>query len=277
MDNFSSFLAQLGPIGDSLGSMVEQFLSFLPNLIGALLILLLGWIIAKALRGVTKRVLTAVGADKFFEKVQLTDMLAKGGITASVSTILSKLVYWVVYLVFLTTGLQTLGLDVVTDAMYSLLGVVPNIIAAALILIIAGLVARFVSTLVENAAEGAGLTYGRLLGKLASAFILVFMGIMALSTLGIDTAVLTSNLTLVIGGVVVAAALAGGLGGREVVGNMLAANQLKGRMEKGQRVTMDDLSGVVESISGTGVTLKTDAGLVTIPAGEFMRIPYTVV
>jgi small-conductance mechanosensitive channel len=201
----------LGPLQNALST----FLSYIPQLLGAIVILIIGYIVAKVLQAVVGRVLQAVGFDGWMEKGGIKQFFDRAETNQTPHSILGKLVFWFVFIIALTMAADALGIPQVSAVLGQLIAYIPNIIAAILILILAALLANFVSGIVRGA-TGSGL-----LASIARYAIIIYAAFAALTQLGIAVQLTANTFLILLGGVALAAALAFGIGGREVAQDIL--------------------------------------------------------
>ena len=195
--------------------------AFLPNLIGALIILIVGWIIAKMIKWAVRRILTAINLDGITEKVGINSFLKKGGMTQTSTGVFSSLIYWVIMLAVLNAFFNSLGLEVVSNLLNQVILYIPNIIIACLLLVVGMYLSEFVSGLVVGALRGAKFENAELMGKIASYAILFFVVSIVLTQLGIGEEIIETIVGIVLGALGLALALAFGLGGREWAARVL--------------------------------------------------------
>lgn len=194
----------------SLQEALSAFLAFIPQLIGAIVILIIGYIVAKILEAVVGRVLKAVGFDNWMEKSGIKQYFDRAQTRQTPATILGKLVFWFVFIIAITMATDALGISQVSAVFSQLIAYIPNIIAAVLILILAGLLAQFVAGLVR------GATGMDILGTVAQVAIMVYAIFAALTQLGIAVQLTAPTFLIVLGAVALAAAIAFGWGARNV-------------------------------------------------------------
>ena len=201
----------LGPLQNALST----FLSFLPQLLGAIIILIIGYIVAKILQAVVGRVLRGIGFENWMEKGGIKQFFDRAQTNQDPTGIIGKLVFWFVFIIALTMAADALGIPQVSAVLGQLVAYIPSIIAAILILILAALLANFVSGIVRGA-TGSGL-----LASVAQYAIIVYAVFAAITELGIAVELTAPTFLIVLGAVALAAAIAFGLGGREVAQDIL--------------------------------------------------------
>lgn len=194
---------------------------FVPKLIGALIIFLIGWIVAKILRTVINKVLKAIKFDEIADSIGINGMLAKGGLKKRASGMLATLVYWIA--MFVTWGLvfDTLGLEVVSNLLTDVVQYIPNIIVACILLVVGTYLANFVSGLVSASLKASGFNQADLATKIAYGGVMFFTVVLALNQLGIGDGILDKVVSIVLGGLGLGLAIAFGLGGKEWAADMI--------------------------------------------------------
>lgn len=194
---------------------LSTFLSFLPQLIGAIVILIIGYIVAKVLQAVVSRVLQGIGFDGWMEKGGIKQFFDRAQTNYTPATVIGSLVFWFVFIIAITMAADALGIPQVSAVLGQLIAYIPSIIAAILILILASLLANFVSGIVR------GATGSNLLASVAQYAIIVYAVFAAITELGIAVELTAPTFLILLGGVALAAAIAFGIGGREVAREIL--------------------------------------------------------
>lgn len=195
--------------------------TYLPRIAIALLVLIGGWLLAKALRFAAIRALTAINFRVLTERAGIDGFLRQGGIQSDTTALVGVLVYWLVILGALVVASNGLGLVYVTDVLTRVLLFLPRLFVALLVLIFGAYFARFVSGAVQTYCRNVDIRDADLLGRLAQYAILVFVVLLALEQLAIGGDILRHAFLILFGGVVLALALAFGFGGRKWAGDML--------------------------------------------------------
>lgn len=213
---------QIGEIiRDSFASFMQGVSEFMPAILAALVILLVGWVVARVVRAAVKRGLDLVKFPSLAERAGIDDFLAKGGINQSSSDLLTVLTYWVVMLIVLLMAVDALRLDMASQLLNEILAYIPNIIVAVIVLVVGLYAANFVAGLVRTATANAGIEESSMLGAVARYALIVFTFAIALSQLRIGEEIVVNAFLLLFGAACLAAALSVGLGSREMVGRYL--------------------------------------------------------
>ncbi len=208
-------------IVDPVRQMLTKILAYLPVLLGALLILIVGWIVAKIIRSIVNGVLKVVRFDTLADKAGVSEILSKGDLKITAGEVVSGLVYWLVIIMVLVMTVNALGLPNTSDVLASLFAYIPQVIAALLVLVVAMFLASFVSGIVQIAAANAKLPKPELLAGISRWAIIIFALTIALAQLGIGTLLVTATFNIILGGIVLALALAFGLGGKDAAARYL--------------------------------------------------------
>ncbi|MGH2402140.1 MAG: mechanosensitive ion channel family protein [Candidatus Limnocylindria bacterium] len=194
---------------------LQNFLGFLPALVGAILILVIGWIIAGLLAGLVERVLKTVGFERAATTTGISSFIQRSGSSWTASAIVAEIVKWFIRLIAIQAAASVLGLDQISQIINAILLWLPNLVVAIAIIVIGALIARFVAGLVRGTTGQMGFTNSDILGSVAYYAILVFAAIAAVDQLGIAETVVNTLLVGLVAMVVLAAGLAFGLGGQQ--------------------------------------------------------------
>ena len=214
-------------IVDPVIQMLTRILAYLPVLLGALVILIVGWIVAKAIRRLIDWLLKLIRFDILADKAGISEILKKGNLKISAREVVSSVVYWLIIIMVLVMTVDALGLPKSSDVLSSLFAYVPKVIAALLVLIVAMFLANFVSGIVRTAAGNANLPKPQVFAGVSRWAIIIFAVTVALEQLGIAPLLVTGTFNIILGGIVLALALAFGLGGKDA-----AAKYLEGLKKK---------------------------------------------
>src|ERR687885_315382 len=200
---------------ESLRNALDVFLSYIPQLIGAIIILIVGYIVAKILQAVVSRVLKGVGFDGWMERGGIKQFLDRAQTRETPATVLGTLVFWFVFIIAIVMATDALGIRQVSAVLSQLIAYIPSVIAAVLILILAALLANFLAGIVR------GATGSDLLSNVARYAIIVYAAFAALTQLGIAVQLTAPTFLIILGAVALAAAIAFGWGGRDVAKDII--------------------------------------------------------
>lgn len=212
------FNSTVESISNPLQAYWESFVNFLPQLTGALLVLAAGLIVATIIATIVRKLLVLAEDNRHFQK-----FLGRWEIRLRLANFAGKFAWWIVFLVFLSAAVQILRIEVLTETLNALVAYLPSLFAAAVVAVVTFVGARVVRGLVVSALEGVNLGQTRFIGNAVYTVLVVFGVTLAAAQLGLDTTLITANLTVIVGGVVLAFALAFGLGGREVAAKIVGS------------------------------------------------------
>lgn len=204
-------------IADSL----KAALSFLPNIVGAIIVFVIGWIIAGTGRNLVIKLLQILQIEPFAEKVGLSEVLKKVGATLSPIELLAELVKWFIVLIFLSPAVDILGLSQVTAILNNVLLYIPNVLVAVLIVMFGVIFADLTAQFVKGTAAAVGSSTANFLAVLTQYSIVLFAALAALTQLGIAQQLLATLFTGFVAMLAIAGGLAFGLGGKDTAAEIL--------------------------------------------------------
>jgi hypothetical protein len=200
----------------------NEMLTVVPDLLLALALLVVGWLVARSLRKLSVRALRLMKVDEFAERSGFEDFLVRGGVEMTAVTLISSAVYWLVLLGVFLALLDALGLQAARLLLERIAGFIPNLIVAVGILVFGSLLARIGGALVFSYLSNIGTPAAGPVAALARYALLAFVLFMAAEQLAVRSEVLISGFQIAFAAVCLAAALAFGLGGREWAAQVIA-------------------------------------------------------
>ncbi len=199
---------------DPMRNCFNQLMEFIPRLLGALVILGVGWLIAKFIEGLVVQILRAV--DKLADQIQITAVLSKGGIKRRFSELVGMIIYWLIMLMVLVTALNALQLTTAAELVQQVFTFLPNVVAALFILIVGLFTATFLATTVRTAASNSGISQANLLGQAVQTSVVIFTLVASLRQLQIQF--VGEAFLIILGAIALGLALAFGLGCKDIAG-----------------------------------------------------------
>lgn len=209
----------------SLSAALALVFAFIPKLLGFLVILLIGWLVASALSRAVTFLLRKVGFDRIATRIGLTRLEQQMGVRVDAAGLLGKVVYWFLFLVFLVPAVDALGLTTVSNVLNSIIAYIPNVFVAILVLFLGTLAATFVADIVRGAVGSSRIGNPNIFANIARYAIMGFAALVALEQLQIAPSLLNILFTAIVGAAALAFGLAFGLGGRESAQRFLSRSE----------------------------------------------------
>src|SRR5438270_3130028 len=258
------------PVIDSLIKTFTDIINFTPRLVNGLIILLVGYVVSALVRWILRLIFRGIRLDQLADRAGINNAMNGLGVRASLSEILAQIVFFFLLLSFATSAVSLMGLVAVADLLQSVLHFIPKAISAAILVIFGSMLARFLGNAIIAVADNVNITYGKALGKIIEYAIVAFVVELAISTLGVDTTILTTSFTIIVAAAGLAIALTFAFGSRESARNIIAGFYVRQNFQPGQRLTLGDRSGTVRSTSGAYTVLETtgegnESGTVSLP------------
>lgn len=248
-----------------LNEMLTTFSQSIPRFISALFIVIVGFIVAKLVSGILKKILKKIQIDKIGDKLNEVDIIQKSSVEIKISTLVSKVLYYMILLFFMVAATDVLDMPAISELVKDIFNLIPNLIVAGIILIVGVLFGDAIRGIVKTACESLGIPSAKLISMVVFYFILINVLVSALSQAKVNTAFLSQNISLVIGGAILAFAIGYGLASKDSVSNFLASQYVNDKIKPGDRIKIDSYEGQVSNIDKSSVTLETQEGKVIIP------------
>jgi small-conductance mechanosensitive channel len=264
MEIFSQWRDALAAV---LGQTVERLMFYLPNVLGAFLLLLVGWIVAHLFRATAVR-LTLIG-EHALARISVGRGALPSRLPGASARIFGSVVFWLVLLFFLTAATQVLGLNTFTAWLSRVVDYLPTVFVGALIVVAGYLVSKLARDVVQAATARAGERQQALIGRVVQAAILITAILVGAEQVGIRVTFLIILAATACIAMVGAVALALSLGAREYVANLIGAHYLRQRYSVGQHVRVSGFEGRILELTDTAVILETAEGRASLPAKVF--------
>jgi Conserved TM helix len=219
-------------VGDSVQTALDSFFGFLPKLIGFIIVLAIGWIVAKVIKTAVTKLLQKLGLDKALRSGTTGQYVDRIAPDTSPSRLVGSLAFWFIFLGALTIAVSQLGIDALDNFVAAIGAYLPNIIAAVLIFVAAGAIAAAIAGLVARTMGDTPT--GKIVGSVAPVLVMAIATFMILNQLQIAEEIVTITYAALLGSAALAMALAFGLGGRELADRMLSDAYEKGQEQRGQ-------------------------------------------
>ncbi len=255
----------------SLAEIMRNIMAAIPNLLGAILILLIGWIITKIVIYILKKVLKLAKADRLTDVINEKKLFGKTDIRFNVIKVIVAFVKWSMYLIFLIVAADIMNWEVVTEGISDLLLYLPTLFSAIALFMIGLYIANFIKKAIAGLFESFDLNGARLISSLVFYIIVLIITVTALNQAGINTDLITQNLTIILGAFLASMAIAFGFGSKEIIADLLKSFYTRKNFELGQKIKFKNISGTIESIDNITITLKTEKGKIVLPIKEVVE------
>ena len=254
----------------SLQAIWTKILSRLPKLLGFLGFVLLAWIFIKVLLYVVKKALNKTKIDEWSKKLSSTEIFGNTTINIVLTSVILSVLKWLLVLIFILIGADIFGLNMVSEGIGSFIAYLPRLLTSLLIFVGGIYVGTLSKKAIHTMFKSLELTGGNLVANIGFYLIVVFISIAALDQAGIDTSILKSNLTLIIGSILLSFTIAFGLGSGDVIKRLLFGYYSRKNFEIGERIQVKGIEGVIVSIDNICVVILTVNGKVVFPIKEIV-------
>lgn len=250
---------------------LDRFLNFLPELLGSLLILLAGILLARLLKTLCAG--SAEGINRLLEKIFRGGLLARFRLSPSFISLFSKIIYWLTILFFATLATQQLGIKTFSLWLNRVVAYVPTLFAGALVILVGILLSTLARDLSASALDSARVQKSRLFATLVQAAVLITAIVIGLDQMAVDITFLVVLVSILLGTVLGGFVAAVAIGARDLVGNLIGSHNQQKRYPPGQMIRVGNFQGTVLEWTSTAVILSTEEGRLTIPAKMFQAEP----
>ncbi len=254
------------------GALAQTFNSFgdaLPRIVGALVLLLIGYFISKIIARIIRKALEMAKVDTLADKLQDIDLVSKSGINIVPSKIISKIVYYMIFLAFVIASAAALGVEEISTLIEQLVAYIPKLLIAAVLLAVGLWVANAIKDVVKTALDSMGVGSSGIISNIIFYFLFITIALSALEVAEIPMDFLTENLQLIMGGAVLAFAIGYGFASRDVMANLLGGLYGRNKFQKGDVISVNGTKGQVVDMDATSLTIQSENNTrVVIPLGQ---------
>jgi uncharacterized integral membrane protein len=260
-----------------LQELLSKFASIVPNLLGALTIFIVGLIISRLAARFLRSLLVRIGADRLAERLNNIELVEKSKIKIAPSVLLSKVLYYFLLFIFIVAATDVLNLEFISTLMGDILNYVPVVISAMAMLVVGLLISDFLKNIVLTACESLAIPAAGLISNIVFYFLFLNVIMIALSQARIDTGFIQDNLSILLGGVVLAFAIGYGFASRNIVANFLASFYNKGKVQIGDVIEIEGVSGEVIAMDNATITVRGEDRLVLFPMNKLTSAHVSII
>jgi hypothetical protein len=248
----------------------QNILDVIPKILLALGLIVVAWIILKITLFIVKKLLRVTKIDSLTTKLNEAELFGKNDYTVVPSVIILKFIKYLLILIFVIIASEMLGLKMISEGIGNFIAYLPILISALLIFVVGVYLASLVKNAVRDTFKSLEINGSNLVSNIVFYAIVVVITITALNQAGIDTEIITSNLTLILGSVLISFTIAFGLGARDVVTRLLFGFYSRKNFEVGQRIKYKKIEGTIQQIDNICITVRTKEETVVIPIKDFV-------
>lgn len=249
--------------------MGEQLSSNILSVLGAFIILILGWLITKLVTFVLGKILEKSRIDGLSKKLNESKSFGNSEIQFDLSKVILAFVKWILYLVFLTVAADILTWTVISNEISNLLAYLPRLFSALALLVIGLYIANFIKKAIKGFLDAIAFSGAGLVSSIIFFIIAIIFTLTALNQAGIDISVITGNLIIIVGGVVLTLVISIGVGSIELVQKSLYTYYVRRNFSKGDNIKYKDKKGTILSIGNLTVVIASDEGDLHVPIKDF--------
>lgn len=239
----------------------EGLISF----IYALLVLIIGWAISKGVIFILRKALMVSNIDKLGEKINDSELFGKSDYKINISEIILGFVRWILILVFMIIAADVMQWTVISVEISNLLRYLPRLFSALALFMIGIYIANFIRKAIYGLFTTLNMSGAKIISSIVFYGIAILATITALNQAGVDTTIVTNNITVILGAFLLTFALAFGLGSKDVIANLLFTFYARKNYTIGDKIKVGKREGEVVAIDNISLTLKTSTGKVIIP------------
>ncbi len=256
---------------ESLANMWPEVIKILLNLLVVLIVLFVGWLVTKIVVKIIKKSLKLARANKLDNLLNDIEIVEGKNLNFDTIKIVSNFGKWVMYIMLIIVISDIMNLTMISEQINNLLGYLPQLFAALVIFTVGLVLANVIKKGIKGFFESMDLSGAKIISQVVFFIILIFTSITALNQAGVNTEIITSNLTMILAALLLAFTLAFGFGAQKVVGDVLKAFYARKLYEIGQVIEFNNIKGEVDAIDSITVTLKTTEGKIVIPIKDIVE------
>lgn len=253
---------------EALKNTTSNVITIMPNIILAILTLLIGWLITKFLIYIIKKILKLLKVDAITEKMNAASFFEKTKLNINFTKVIIGFVKFAMFLIFLFIAFDILNLESVSKGIAGLIKYLPKLFSALLLFFVGIYIANFIKGAIQKGGESLNIAGSETIGWVAFYVIAIIITLTSLNQGGIETTIITNNLSIILAAFLLSLVVAFGLGSRNVVEKLLYSFYSKRNLEIGQTIKFGAIQGEIVNINNLCVSIETDTEIIVIPIKE---------
>ena len=248
----------------------NSIVAFLPQLLKGLAFLIIGWLFIKFVLYIIKKALGLTNIDSLPEKLNVDEIFGNTSIKIQPTKIIITSIKWILIFIFIIVASELLGLRMVSEQLSNLIAYLPKLISALVIFAVGIYVANMAKKAISTMFSSLELTGGNFVGNIIFYLIAIIVSVTALNQAGVNTDLITNNLSIIFASILAAFTIAFGLGSRDVIKRLLFGYYSRKNLQVGNKIKTDSFEGVIESIDNISVVLSSENKKIIIPIKEIV-------
>lgn len=246
----------------------QNAIDIIPGIIGALLYLLTALVVYKVIIYALNKVLSRINMEKYVQKYfSQTDTWK---VKINPSAVILGLTRFTLIIILIVLGSEILGFSIISHELSNLLSFMPKIVSSLILLLVGIYISGAASRMLYTLLDSFDLAGARILSKLAGFIILFIISLIAIELLGIDTRIITDNLSIILGAIMICVSIAIGLGSVEIVKRILFGFYFKKNFSIGQYVEFNDISGEIIRMDNISIVIQQEKSNLVIPIKDLV-------
>ena len=253
----------------SLQKVFENFFGIIPNIIGCFVVFLFGYILVQIIGKILKKILNSPSVQASLDKLQ--DGIGFSKNKLDVATLTHKTITNFLLLIVLLTATDILGLDILSKLLSQLVQYIPKLLSAILMFVFGIYFSGLVKKMVATAAKSMGIKAWQMMGNMVFYFLIIAISVSALGQAGVDTGLITANISIIIAGVMLGFAIAYGHSARNVLSGILTAFYSRNHFKLGQIIEIDSIKGTIIGMDNMTLTLDSEGKTIMLPIHKLLN------
>jgi len=258
-------------IFSALRNMLYSIVEFAPNLVGAIIVFLIGFLIAKFVRKFLLKLLQKIGIDKLSDYINNMELFGESSFEFKLSGIISSFIYYFMLLMAWVAAADVLGIPAISALLNDIIAYVPNLLVAFIYLLLGVFIADLARKFVGTTLKSLGIPSANLISGFIFYFLIINILLGALTQAKINTEFIAGNISIILGGVVLAFAIGYGLASKDIAGNIINAFYWKDKFNVGDEIEVDGVIGKVVEVERSNLILETPNGTAIVPMNKISK------